>query len=642
MTRHQHAILDTVRRALASARAAAFVCAVIASQASAASARQTDADVRATPTAPPAATSLTDARPSPSPSMKGPSTKAPLPEMPPAVAAGYEAPSRPLPLVERVGVEAGEARPLALDEAIRLALENNNDLDARRIEVEMAEHGLVAARGAYDLRLTSESYFERSTTPVASFLGGSLGGSIKTTDASGGVGLEGLAPWAGGSYRLDFSTRRLSTNNFFYDLNPTVSTGFTFSYTQPLLRGRRTDETRRRVEIAKKNLSLTDAQFRRRATEVITNVEQAYWELASALRNLQIQIEAVRQARAQTESNRRQVARGVLAPVDVVESDAQVRAFEQNVYLAQEGIARAENNLKTLMLADREDALWSRALLPVTPVDLAAPRVALPEAMTAALENRLELAELRVASDINRIDGRYFRDRKRPQVDLTASYSSNGLAGSLKDDDNPLLSGIVSLQERVNRLSTLAGLPALQAPALGGARGDRVGGYGRSLTDLLSQNNPTVRFGVRVSLPLRNRTARAELARSLAEGRRIENSRAQTEQLIEAEVRNALQALRSVEARLQAAAAAREAAEQQYTSERRKFQAGASTVYMVLQRQTDLVSARGRELQAQTDLNKAIADFRRATGDTLRSRNVAVRTDDHERKARPKNDGGER
>ncbi len=186
-------------------------------------------------------------------------------------------------------------------------------------------------------------------------------------------------------------------------------------------------------------------------------------------------------------------------------------------------------------------------------------------------------------------------------------------------------------------------MPALQTAPLGTPQSDLVGGYGRSLTNLLSQNNPTVRVGVRVSLPFRNRTARANLARSLAEERRIENSRAQAEQLIESEVRNALQALRSNEARLQAAAAAREAADQQYTSERRKFQAGASTVYMVLQRQTDLVTARGRELQAQTDLNKSIADFRRATGDTLRARNVVVSIDGPARKAgRSMNDGGER
>ena len=128
-------------------------------------------------------------------------------------------------------------------------------------------------------------------------------------------------------------------------------------------------------------------------------------------------------------------------------------------------------------------------------------------------------------------------------------------------------------------------------------------------------------------MPFRNRTAEANLGRSLAEGRRIQNVRAQQEQVIEADVRNAVQALRSAESRLSSAAASRRSAELQYESEQRQFRAGTTTIFLVLQRQNELLAARGRELQAQTDLNKAIAEFQRATGNTLEANNVAVRTD---------------
>ena len=554
-----------------------------------------------------------------------------LPADPPAVAPNYEAPQRELPSVERVGVEAGEPLSLTLDEAVRLALENNNDIEATRIDVTVAEHELTAARGAYDLRLTSETYFERSETPVASFLAGGTGGTLTATDVSSTFGFEGLSKRAGGSYKFEFTSRRLSSNNIFNDINPYFSHGFSFSYTQPLLRGRKTDENRRRVEIAKKNLSLTDAQFRRRATEVITNVEQAYWELAYALRNLQIQIDAVKQSRAQAESDRRQVEKGVIAPIDLLESETQVKNFEQAVYAAQEGVSRAENGLKRMLAPDRRAGLWSKALLPSTPVNLEAPRVALEEAVRSALSNRLELAELETNKEINKIDQRFYRDQTRPQVDLTASYSSNALAGSLRDEANPLVSGLVSLQNRVNELSALSGLPALPTTTFD-TNGRIVGGYGQSLQNLFAQNNPTVKVGVRISLPLRNRTAKANYARSLTEGRRVENQRAKTEQAIEAEVRDTLQALRSSEARLAAAAAARSTAEQQYQSERRKFQSGMSTAYMVSQRQIDVINARGRELQAQTDLNKSAADFRRATGSTLQTHNIALRPNDPARR----------
>ncbi len=608
---------------LRTARAAAFVVAAGALSATAAHAQRQDG---AAAEQPPKPVGFVTARPT------GEAAAAnPLPADPPAVAPGYEAQARALPSVERVGVEVGEPRALSLEDAVRLALENNNDIEATRIDVSVAEHELTASRGAYDPRFTSETFFEHSETPTASFLAGGEGGSLKSTDTPSRLGLEGLAPRAGGTYRVEFTSRRLSSNNVFNDINPTVSNSFQLSYTQPLLRGRRTDDTRRRIEIAKKNLSLNDAQFRRRATEVITNAEQAYWELAYALRNLQIQIDAVRQARAQAESDRRQVERGILAPVDLLEAETQVKNFEPGVYSAQESVERAENSLKRMLAPDRRAELWSKALLPVTPVNLEAPRVALEQAVNAALANRLELTELETSAEINKIDQRFYRDQTRPQVDLTASYSSHGLAGSIKNEENPLVSNLLSLQQRVNQLSSLSGLPALPSTTFG-TEGDLAGGYGRSFKNLLLQNNPTVKVGVRISLPLRNRTAKANHGRALAEGRRVENQRARQEQTIEAEVRDTMQAMRSVEARLAAAAAARSTAEQQYTSERRKFQSGLSTAYMVSQRQIDLIAARGRELQAQTDLNKALADFRRATGSTLETHNVALRPGDPSRR----------
>ena len=555
-------------------------------------------------------------------------TETVMPKRLPMIAPDYVAPEKPLPTIERVGVNDGDALPLSLNEAIRLALENNNDIRASRIDVEMAEHNLTASRGAYDPRVFSESYFERTSLPVASFLGGNNDGSLKVNNATSQIGLSGLSPKYGGSYQVDMSSTRYSSNNFFNTLNPVVSSKLTLTYTQPLVRGLRSDDTRRRIEIAKKNLTLSDVQFRQKATEIITNVEQAYWELVNSLKNLQVQVEAVKQSRAQVETNRRQVAQGVLAPIDVVEAEAQVKNFEQNVYSAQETVTKAENTLKTLMLPDRQADMWARALVPVTPVNLEAPRMALADAVSIAMESRYELAQLRTSGEINQIDQKFYREQVKPQVDLEVSYSTNGYAGSLADTENPIVSDINALQKRVAELSNIAGLPPTQSTSFNTTVPSNIqGGYGQSFVNMLGQNNPTVRVGVKISLPLKNRTAKAELGHSLAEGRRLETQRAQTEQMIEADVRNTLQAVRSSEARLAAAAASREAADQQYTSEQRKFKAGMSTVYLVLQRQTELVTARGRELQTQTDLNKAISDLQRAMGNTFRYRNVAVITD---------------
>jgi HAE1 family hydrophobic/amphiphilic exporter-1 len=520
-----------------------------------------------------------------------------LPEEPPPVAPNFEAPVRPLPDANRVGVDNANQMPLTLEDAITRALQNNNNIEATRDVVKEAEFSLRGARGVYDPLITSQNYFESRSTPTASTIGGAVNGVVTQKSLFSSTGVNGFTPFYGGNYSAAFTSSRTDTSNRNATLNPQYPTSFTATYTQPLFRNLFFDNNRRQIEIAKKNLSLNDSQFRQMAIDVISQVEQAYWNLVFALRNLQVQIDAVKQARAQLESNQRLVEKGVLAPIDVVAATAQITTFEQNVYTAQQDVTTAENTLKTLMLPDRTSDVWSRPITPVSPVSLDPPRVSVEVAVTEALKNRPEITQLEANADINKIDQRYYRDQTKPEINLVGTYTSAGLAGT----PNPNSSGGANVPEVLR------------------------GGYFTSLGNLAAQRFPTYNVGIQISLPLKNTVAKANLGRSLAEGDRIKNQREQTEQTIEAEVRNAVQALRSAEARLNAAAASRAASEQLYESEERQFRAGTTTLYLVLQRQTDLLAARGRELQAQTDLNKAISEFQHATGNTLSANNVSVK-----------------
>ncbi|MEO8649975.1 MAG: TolC family protein, partial [Acidobacteriota bacterium] len=276
-----------------------------------------------------------------------------LPDDPPPVAPNFEAPARPLPSAERVGVDVANQLPLTLEEAVEMALKSNNNIDISRNNVEIAEYNLRGRRGVYDPLITSENYYDSATTPVASTIGGATGDSVTQSRFVGTAGLAGFSPFAGGSYSADFSSSRLTTSNTNATLNPQFPSALVLSYSQPLFRNLRFDNNRRQIEIAKKNLSLSDAQFRQQAIEVIAQVEQAYWNLVFALRNLQVQIDAVKQARTQLESNQRLVEKGVVAPIDVIAATSQITTFEQSVYSAQEDVTRAENTLKTLVLPDR-------------------------------------------------------------------------------------------------------------------------------------------------------------------------------------------------------------------------------------------------------------------------------------------------
>src|SRR5882762_10121599 len=351
-------------------------------------------------------------------------TPAPSPQelQVPAIAPDFNPARKPLPELGRVGVDMNRQKPLTIREALALALENNKDIEVARHNVKIAEFDLTAVRGAYDPRISSSSYFERIDSPISSFLSGGSNGSVTQSDFTGTARLEGLAPKFGGNYHLDFSSVRLTTNNQFTALNPQYPTALTFSYNQPLFRGRKFDNNRRQIEIAKKNLSLTDAQFRQRAIETITSVQRAYWDLVFALRNLQVQRDAVRDARTQLDHNKRLVNEGQLAPIDIVAAEAQVAAFEQALFSALEDVSRAENALKNLIAQNRQTALWSDSIVPTDSVDLVVPEISLPDALKTAMDNRPELQQSNVAREINQIDQRYFRDQKKPAIDLVGSY----------------------------------------------------------------------------------------------------------------------------------------------------------------------------------------------------------------------------
>jgi HAE1 family hydrophobic/amphiphilic exporter-1 len=543
----------------------------------------------------------------------------------PAVAPDFRASERPLPELNRVGVDPDRQQPLTLQEALKLALANNKDIEVARQTVRIAEFDLSGARGAYDPRLSMATYYERIKTPVSNFLSGGSNGAITSGDFTGTARLEGQSPKLGGNYRFDFSSIRQTTNNQFTGLSPLYPSSLTFTYTQPLLRGLKFDSNRRQIEIAKKNLSLTDAEFRQRAIETITNVQRAYWDLVFSLRNLQVQRDAVRDARAQLEHNKRLVAEGSLAPIDIVAAEAQIAGFEQTLFTALEEVGRAENNLKSLIAETQQAEIWSRSLVPVDAVDPVPPVVTLSQAMKAAVENRPELQQANVAREINEIDQKYFRDQTKPAIDFVGSYGMVGSAGLQTDTAINPFSSTAELRDRVNLLSELAGVtPPLPAPPPQTFPASLIGGYGQSIQNLFGNRYNNFRVGVQISLPLKNRTAEAQLGRSLVEGERIKTLREKLEETIQVEVRNALQSLQSSEARLRAAVAARKATEQQYESEKRKLDAGQSTVFLVLERQTAFTAARGNELRAQTELNKATAELQRAMGSSLAVNSVIV------------------
>jgi outer membrane protein TolC len=137
---------------------------------------------------------------------------------PPPDATTLVPPVRPFRLPARIGV-FGEAR-ITLQQALAMALANNKDIEASRIDREISGYSLTGARGLYDPTIGAVSQFLKQVNPVASSLGGSATGAVLNRTWQTDPTLSGFTPWLGGSYRTDFSSQHAYTNNTFFTLNP--------------------------------------------------------------------------------------------------------------------------------------------------------------------------------------------------------------------------------------------------------------------------------------------------------------------------------------------------------------------------------------------------------------------------------------
>jgi outer membrane protein TolC len=152
------------------------------------------------------------------------------------------------------------------------------------------------------------------------------------------------------------------------------------------------------------------------------------------------------------------------------------------------------------------------------------------------------------------------------------------------------------------------------------------GSFSRSLGNIFRSDAPNFSIGVTISFPFRNRTAKANLAGARIQDERLDALSRGQEQTIIQDVRNAVQAVETTRQRVLTARRARENAEIQLEGERKLYEVGRSTTFLLFQRENSLTNARNAEIRAETDHNKALADLQRATSTAFQVNNIQIDT----------------
>lgn len=491
--------------------------------------------------------------------------------------------------------------PLTLEEATRRTLERNTTLAVERENVEQAGFAILRARGAYDILWNADVGWQRSTDPVNSAFSGSAGGGLapEVETVSASTSFSQLLP-TGGTVSLFGSGNRSSTDSIFTILSPAYSTDLGVAVRQPLLRNLSMDPAREALRVAAADRSASEARLTRVVADTIREVDASYWSLVAARRDVTSITSAVALADKQLSETKSRVEAGTLGETEIAQPTAERERRKGDLALARQRAGEAENNLKRLVLGNPRDPSWPAEIVPTDDPELATSSPDVEKAVETAFARRPEIAEAKARWARFEVQVEARKSDLKPRLDLVAAYERRGLAGRR----NPVAIGF-------------SDEPVVVPPALEGT-------WGRSYGTIADNEFPDASVGVSFSLPIGNRAARANLAIAKSALSQATLTVSGEEQQVQAEVRNAAFGLESARQRIEAARAARAAAETQLYAEQERFAVGLSTNFLVLTRQNDLTNARVTETSALTDYRKAATEFARATGVLLEERRIEV------------------
>jgi outer membrane protein len=515
-------------------------------------------------------------------------------------------PLPPMPNLTRLGVSSSNVVTLSLNEAIRLALANNNDIEVSRDDVRYAEAQLRSLQGVYDPLFLYSPSFDKRISPQQTSLGGATSaGTTSSTVSTVNPSIFKNFNTGGGTYQLTFNNQKSSTNSTNALFNPVYNSNLSLTFTQPLVRNRSIDRNRQSIRVQKVRVEQSDADFRRQTIAVISSVQAAYWDLVFAMRDQQVQLDNVNLSRENLRQIEAQISAGAKAPLDRAEVLTELANRESALLSATQTVSIAENALKQLILRDPQAPQWGAQITPTDAPIVDTNPVNLNDAIIEARKNRPELRRLDLQRRINDIDQQFFRNQTKPQVDLEATFATTGLAGT-PTPCRPQQVDPVTGQCSVTRAVNL------------------IGGYGQDIHNLLGFSTRNITVGVTVQIPFHNTTAKANLAGARIQRDQLEASVRSTEQTVEVDVRNAAQSVESARLQVLAAREARRNAEIQLEGEQRLYSVGRSTTYLLIQRQNALANARDQEVRAETNYSKAVASLQRATSTTLHANNIFV------------------
>lgn len=484
---------------------------------------------------------------------------------------------------------------LSLKDAIIRALSNNVSIAVESFNSKVKKETIMESLSEFDATLGLEFSTGRKTQQLASAF--SSPNRMANDNNNWDLSLSQKLV-TGAKYQFDFTNNRNKTNSKTAGLNPSYSSEFQLSLTQPLLKNFGIDLTKRNIHIAKNEVDISDHEFKTKVIDAVSEVENTYWDFVFTLGDLEVKQKSLERAKDLQRRVKAQVLVGTMAPIETLQAESEVASREEFLLSAQDLIDDNQDKLKNILNIDFSSPEGLSPIYPSSQADVLMEDFNFNEIVKRALSNRPDYLAKKKDLENKDILVKYQENQIYPSVDLVGSLGINGLSGEAITITSGTFQG---------------------TSAYGGS-------YGNSLSDALSTEYYNWELGVKFSYPLGNRSAKSKLSASRLEKTQLILSIKDLEKKIILEVRESARQLKTDSKRIKAATVAKKLAEEKLKAEEKKFEVGLSTSFNVLKFQEDLAEAQSNEIKTIIDYKQSRIRFRKSTASTLKHHDVMLTT----------------
>jgi outer membrane protein len=492
--------------------------------------------------------------------------------------------------------QAGTALPLSLKDLTKLALLNNLDIAISDTNEELVNQRLNAAFGSYDPTLTASWTYTDSKSPNTNLSTASTTDYNQMMSHGWNSQFQQAIRATGGTFSARVTGGRSDNNQVFSLFTPQYNAGMTFSFTQPLLQNRKIDQNRMNIKLINLDIKTNDSTFRQQVNEIIASVQTQYWELVSAIEKYRISQESVNLARITLQNNQKKVAIGTLAPLEVTMAESSLASREVELIAAEEAINTVQNTVRNLVSKERDAEIWSKFIVPTDSPEFKERKLDLNQAIDTALKNRPELEQQDIKLMQSDLSFELYQNSKKWKLDAIGSFGSNGVAGPQSYNQ----------QGKPNTPESL------------------VGGAFTAYKLLFTGGYINWAVGVNVTIPLRTRSLDSQIAQNRITKQQYLMQRKKQEQAILVEVRNAVSRLETLKRGIEQTKVAARYAKEQMEGEQKRFEAGLSNNFLVLDAQDKLSSAQYQQLAAIIAYQKAVISAEKSMYTLLESNDFKI------------------